>query len=49
METTYVVYKATTRRVSYFDSGRTTTYDISVDQAAISYFMDGIRAHATPL
>ena len=49
MEMTYMVYKATTRRVSYLDSGRATAYDISTDQAAISYFMDGIRAHATPL
>ena len=36
---TYVVYKATTRRVSYLDSGRATTYNISTNEAAISYFM----------
>ncbi|KAH9996828.1 hypothetical protein BJV77DRAFT_130685 [Russula vinacea] len=32
-----------------FFSGRATTYDISTDQTAISYFIDQIIANPTPL
>ena len=49
MEWTCMEYKGPTRRVSYLESGHATTYDISTDQAAISCFMDEIRAHPTPL
>ncbi|KAF8478535.1 hypothetical protein DFH94DRAFT_60555 [Russula ochroleuca] len=47
--TTCMVYNATTHAVTYIDSGRATTMDISTDQTAISYFIDEIIAHPTPL
>lgn len=49
METTCMEYRASSRRVSYLDGGHATTYDISTDQAAISCFIDEIRAHPTLL
>jgi hypothetical protein len=48
-EMTCMAYNAATQRVSYLDGGRATTLDISTDQAAISYFIDEIIAHPTPL
>ncbi|KAF8478533.1 hypothetical protein DFH94DRAFT_60545 [Russula ochroleuca] len=47
--TTCMVYNAATHAVTYLDSGRATTLDISTDQTAISYFIDEIIAHPTPL
>ena len=49
--TTCMFFDPRTRRVSYLDSGRATTYDILTDagQTAISYFIDEIIANPTPL
>ena len=40
--TTCMAYNAATHAVTYLDSGRATTYDISTDQTAISYLIDQI-------
>jgi hypothetical protein len=47
--TTAMSYNAATHAVTFIDSGRATTYDISTDQTAISYFIDYIIANPTPL